>query len=126
MGRGSKRRNQTHHTSMRALQRFGVSLNRNDLEKMAEEYRHGRSSLVLDKQSNRRVLAVITYKDTCFPVIYDKERHQLATVLGPDHLSAKHRSIYDGYVRKLTKGGLEEWVMNQKRVVTPTGCTSVM
>lgn len=99
----SKLRNQPHHASIRALQHFGVRITKDDLQKMAEIYRHDISTQILYKQSNRRIKAIITYKGEAYPVIYDKERHQLATVLSPDYLNSREREIYDKYRERLLR-----------------------
>lgn len=100
----SKAQNQQSHTKLRARQRFGVWITNDDLNRMAEVYRHSLDTKVLTKQSNRRVKAIITYNGEAFPIIYDKTRHQLATILSPDYLDTNERAIYTEYKNKLTKG----------------------
>ena len=101
----SKSQNQQSHTKLRARQRFGVWITNADLSRMAEVYRYSLDTKVLTKQSNRRVKAIITYKGEAFPIIYDKFRHQLATILSPEYLNTNERIIYTEYKNKLIKGG---------------------
>lgn len=101
--KGNKARNQNYHAKLRALQRFGVALNNDDLGRMAEVYRHDPSTTILYKQSNTRIKAIITYRGEAYPIIYDKTRHQLATVLTPDYLNKREREVYDKYKARLVK-----------------------
>lgn len=103
----SKAQNQQSHTKLRARQRFGVWITNADLDRMAEVYRYSLDTKVLTKQSNRRVKAIITYKGEAFPIIYDKVRHQLATILSPEYLNTNERTIYTEYKNKLIKGELK-------------------
>lgn len=93
--RNSKEKNQRFHSRIRALQHFGQQITNADLEKMAEIYRHSFDTRILCKQTCRLVKAVITYNDTVYPIVYDKKRHQLVTILKPEYLNAEERSIYD-------------------------------
>ena len=93
--RNSKEKNQRYHSKIRALQHFGQQITNADLEKMAEIYRHSFDTRILRKQTCRLVKAVITYKDTVYPIVYDKKRHQLVTILKPEYLNDKERNIYD-------------------------------
>lgn len=101
--RRKKTKNQKHHSRLRALQRFGIGLTNNDLDKMADIYRHSPDTVILRKQSNRVVKALIDYNRTVFPIIYDKERHQLATILDPAYLNPEEKKKYDKYVTKVEK-----------------------
>lgn len=95
--RMSKEKNQRYHSKIRALQHFGEQLTNADLQKMAEVYRHSPYTRILRKQSNRVVKAIIGYKGKAYPIVYDKERHQIATILKPDYLSKEDRKIYDNF-----------------------------
>ena len=99
----SKEKNQRYHSKIRALQHFGQQLTNADLEKMAEIYRHSFDTRLLKKQTGRVVKAVITYKGMVYPIVYDKKRHQIVTILKPDYLNNYERRIYDGcYARMLS------------------------
>lgn len=93
--RNSKDKNQRYHSKIRALQHFGQQITNADLEKMAEIYRHSEDTRILKKQTCRLVKAVITYNDTVYPIVYDKKRHQLVTILKPEYLNTEERNIYD-------------------------------
>ena len=99
--RTSKEKNQRHHTRMRALQRYGQQLTNDDLEKMAEIYRHSPDTWILHKQSCRVIKAIITYKETVYPIIYDKHRHQIVTILSPTYLNNREREIYNKCLNRL-------------------------
>ena len=99
--RNSKEKNQRYHSKIRALQHFGQQLTNLDLEKMAEIYRHSFDTRLLKKQTCRLVKAVITYNNNVYPIIYDKKRHQIVTILKPDYLNERERSIYNACYTKL-------------------------
>ena len=100
--RNSKEKNQRYHSKIRALQHFGQQLTNLDLEKMAEIYRHSFDTRLLKKQTCRLMKAIITYNDNVYPIIYDKKRHQIVTILKPDYLNEKERMVYDAcYARML-------------------------
>ena len=93
----SKEKNQRYHAKIRALQHFGEQLTNLDLQKMAEIYRHSPQTKILERLSNRVTKAIIGYRDKAYPIIYDKSRHQIATILKPDYLSTEERKIYDNF-----------------------------
>ena len=102
--RGSKVKNQRYHAKVRALQHYEVKLTNLDLEKMAEIYRHSPSTIYLRKQSNRVSKAIITYNGQVYPIVYDKKRHQLITILKPEYLSPTDFREYELCVASLHSG----------------------
>ena len=109
--RNSKEKNQRYHSKIRALQHFGQQITNADLEKMAEIYRHSEDTRILKKQTCRLVKAVITYNDTVYPIVYDKKRHQLVTILNPDYLNDEERNVYDACRARM---------LQKKRTITYT------
>lgn len=99
--RMSKEKNQRYHAKIRMLQHYGIQITNNDLEKMAEIYRHSPDCVTLSRQSNRVSKGIIPYKGECYPVVYDKKRHQIVTILKVEYLSERQRQIYDRCVFRL-------------------------
>lgn len=99
--RMSKEKNQRYHSKIRALQHFGQQLTNDDLAKMVEIYRHSSDTRILRKQSLRVSKAIITYNGTVYPIVYDKQRHQIVTILKPEYLTPSDRDVYDACVAKL-------------------------
>lgn len=99
--RMSKVKNQRYHAKVRMLQHYDIQITNDDLEKMAEIYRHNPDVAILVKQSNRVVKAVIPYKGNCYPVVYDKKRHQIVTILKEEYLTSKQQRIFESCVFRL-------------------------
>ena len=99
--RNSKEKNQRYHAKVRMLQHYGIQLTNLDLMKMAEIYRHNPDVSILHRQSNRVVKAVIPYKGDVYPIVYDKIRHQLVTILKEEYLTPRQRKIFEGCKERL-------------------------
>lgn len=99
--RKSKEKNQRYHAKVRALQRYFVKLTNYDLDRMAEIYRHSPDTIRLYKQSNRVTKALITYNGVVYPIIYDKHRKQIVTILKPEYLHGDDRKKYESRVAAL-------------------------
>lgn len=93
--RNSKEKNQRYHAKVRMLQHYGIQITNADLEKMAEIYRHNPDVAILYRPSNRIVKAAIPYKGTVYPIIYDKVRHQIVTVLKEEYLTPRQKKIFE-------------------------------
>ena len=100
--RNSKEKNQRYHAKVRMLQHYGIQLTNLDLMKMAEIYRHNPDVAILHRQSNRVVKAVIPYKGDVYPIVYDKIRHQLVTILKEEYLTPRQRKIFEACKARLT------------------------
>lgn len=99
--RMSKAKNQRYHAKVRALQRYAVKLTNYDLDRMAEIYRHSSDTIKLYKQSNRVTKALITYNGVVYPIIYDRHRKQIVTILKPEYLHGDDRKKYESRVAAL-------------------------
>ena len=99
--RMSKAKNQRYHAKVRALQRYAVKLTNYDLDRMAEIYRHSPDTIKLYKQSNRVTKALITYNGVVYPIIYDRQRKQIVTILKPEYLHGDDRKKYESRVAAL-------------------------
>ena len=93
--RMSKEKNQRYHAKIRMLQHYGKQITNYDLERMGEIYRHSVDTVILSKNSNRTRKALITYKGEVYPIVYDKIRHQIVTVLNVEYLTPAQRVIYE-------------------------------
>ena len=80
------------HTKRRLAQRYGLHFSDEKIREMALICRAGHYVCALEKQSLTRTKAVIYYKDMLFPVIYDKNRKCIVTVLEMEMLSQNERS----------------------------------
>ncbi len=68
------------HFKARALERYGLELNRHDLRDIAKMIQRN-SGQFIEKQSNRITVWEVTYKDTLLRVVYDKNRKVVVTAL---------------------------------------------
>ncbi len=83
------------HTKKRLAQRFGLHFSDEKIREMALICKAGHYVCALEKQSLTRTKAVIYYKETLFPVIYDKKRKCIITVLEMEMLSQNERTRVD-------------------------------
>jgi hypothetical protein len=72
--------NERHHAKKRALMRFGLTLNRNDLGEIVQMILHNKS-IPIRKQSNRVSIHRIFYKGIRAKVAYDKKRQSIITFM---------------------------------------------
>ncbi len=94
----NKKKTLCQHTKKRLAQRFGLHFNDEKIREMALICRAGHYVCALEKQSLTRTKAVIYYKETLFPVIYDKKRKCIITVLEMEMLSQEERNrVEDAY-----------------------------
>lgn len=75
-----KAKNQRTHARNRASQRYGLSLNRTDLESIGRLITHGHSPL-LSRASGRVATYLVQYRGQRMPVVYDEIRSTVVTVL---------------------------------------------
>ena len=60
---------------------------------MSQICSHGKYFCFLEKQSLARSKAVIRYQDEYIPIVYDKNRKQIITVLSIDMLTKSEKAI---------------------------------
>ena len=75
-----KAKSQRIHAKRRALQRYDISLNREDLEKIIQLIQTGKGRCI-EKQSNTRTIFIVEYKGKDCKVVYDKLRKNICTFL---------------------------------------------
>lgn len=82
----TKAENQYRHTQKRFVQRFGVIINKDTYNALCVQIRENRAEFI-SKTSNRVSLFWITLHDVRYPVVYDRVRGTIATVLNPDWIA---------------------------------------
>jgi hypothetical protein len=87
----SKKQYFTIHSKHRAWERYELFLTKSDLEKMAFMCRAGQHYCHLGKQSLTRSKIVLRYNNRLIPVIYDKKRHCIITLLSLKMLSPEEQ-----------------------------------
>ena len=99
--RMSKEKNQRYHAKVRMLQHYGKQITNYDLDRMAEIYRHSLDTVLLTKQSNRVRKALIWYQGEAYPIIYDKVRKQIVTVLKVEYLTEAQLIKYQNFKARM-------------------------
>ena len=74
------------HSKRRAMERFGVMFTSTDLEQLANLYRSKKYCCHLPADTLRVRRGIVYYKDTWYPVVYDKQRKCIVTILTMDML----------------------------------------
>ncbi len=81
------------HAQRRALERCGHWLEKSDIREIAAMCRSGRFRCHLGRLSLTRSKIVVQYRDDLIPLIYDKKRHCIVTVLAWEMLSAREQAL---------------------------------
>jgi len=76
----TKKKSQSYHARGRAMRRYGIFLNRDRRVAIIEAIQSGRSVHV-NKITNRLSLHFVNLEGVCLPIVYDKTRQSIATVL---------------------------------------------
>jgi hypothetical protein len=76
----SKTECQIIHTQKRALERYNLELEKEDIKNITKQIRTG-DAFFIEKQSNRRLMYAVNYQGAQMRVIYDSYRDNLATIL---------------------------------------------
>ena len=79
------------HTSRRLSERFGVKFNSQQIKDMAAMCKARHYICHLGHESLMKSKMVIKFNNQIIPVIYDKKRHCIITVLTVDMLSKKEQ-----------------------------------
>lgn len=79
----SKRKNQVYHALVRALERYGKTFTRRDLEIMSKHCESKILSFHIDKQSSSASMKVVRYEGAWYVVAYDCYRKTIVTFLDP-------------------------------------------
>ena len=99
--RMSKKKNQRYHAKVRMLQHYGKQITDYDLDRMAEVYKYSLDTVILVKQSNRIRKALIWYQGEVYPIVYDRTRKQIVTVLKVEYLTPRQKVIYDNFKARM-------------------------
>ena len=83
------------HTQRRILQRYGCWLEKSAVEALAEICRKNEFFCHLRRQSLTKSRIVVKRNGHLIPLIYDKKRHCIVTVLTMDMLSADERVMVE-------------------------------
>jgi hypothetical protein len=83
MNARSKKTSQKTHMKRRTLERFGMALNRRDLDEMTSMIQAGRSEFI-DRRSNRTARHRVEFNGVSMDVIYDNARKTVVTALFAD------------------------------------------
>lgn len=81
----SKKRSQEIHSKLRALERYGVELSKNDIEAIVKLIQEGSPyARFIMKDSRRVAIWAVTYREKEFKVCYDKHQKMISTFLPPE------------------------------------------
>lgn len=78
--RRSKAKCQEKHARSRALERYALDLSGEDLLDMVAQIQDGRGTFIM-RQSHRVSLFAVTVRGELVPVVYDRNRKTIVTVL---------------------------------------------
>ena len=78
--KGSKKDAQKLHAKHRALERYGITLNKTIFRTWIEQIQTGAAKF-LERQSNRVSVFEVSYEDKAIPVVYDRLRKTIVTTL---------------------------------------------
>ncbi len=80
MARSSKATNQKRHAKRRAAERYGVDLHQDAYLQMIRAIQAGNAKLI-KRQSVRCAIYEVSHKGQKLPVVYDRKRKTIVTVL---------------------------------------------
>ncbi|MEK9173528.1 MAG: hypothetical protein AAB594_03100 [Patescibacteria group bacterium] len=75
-----KTKSQRLHTKRRCFERFGIELSNADLKNIVSQIQTGHA-IKISRRSNTAVIYLVKHNGIYLPVLYDKSRHSIATVL---------------------------------------------
>lgn len=82
----SKKKSQKQHTQRRACQRYGLTIGPKTYYELCNNIKNMKDCVFLEKQSNRVSMWAVKMEGQWICVIYDKERHSIATFLPQEAL----------------------------------------
>ena len=89
----AKAKRQKSHARRRAKDRYGIYLNDHQYNLMVKQIKNGVDCKVLCKQSNRVSLYALKHEGSWLPVVYDKIRHTIVTILPIEALEPYQASL---------------------------------
>lgn len=84
--KNAKAKCQKKHAKRRAKSRFGLDLNQNQYLEMVKRIQNNVDCVFLEKQSNRVSFFALKNEGVWLPIIYDKERKTIVTILPAEAL----------------------------------------
>lgn len=97
----NKKKSLLKHAQKRTFERYGLTLNHQQIKDMGFMCKNNNYICHLGKQSLTRSKIVIKYQNNIYPVIYDKTRHCIITVLTYDMLSLKEKNNVENSLKYL-------------------------
>jgi hypothetical protein len=84
--KNSKAKRQKAHARRRARERYGLSLKQHEYHELCRRIQENIDCKFLYRQSNRVSLFALKWGGEWLPVVYDKQRHTVVTVLPQEAL----------------------------------------
>lgn len=96
----SKKKSLLKHSQKRILERYGCIFNKQQLKDMANICKNNKYLYHFGRQSLTRSKILIGFNNNIFPVIYDKSRQCIITVLTLDMLNKSEKDEIKNIVKK--------------------------
>ena len=93
--KNQKARFQTRHAKGRAFERYGLSINDQDLQEISSSIQSGKATHIF-RQSNRVSIFKLVFKEKDIQVVYDSKRKTIVTFIpldGPGDIYATEDSL---------------------------------
>jgi len=90
--RGRKENAQKQHAGLRAGVRYGVTLSPAENAQLVERIQKREGVEFLERQSKRVTVWLLAHDGVEIPVVYDKQRKTIVTVLPPEYLNDLRRA----------------------------------
>lgn len=94
----SKKEYMLKHSQQRLFERYGLSYNAQQLKDMAMLCKNSKYLYHFGRQSLTRSKILIKFNNKIFPVIYDKTRHCIITVLTINMLSKQEKQMISEFL----------------------------
>jgi len=91
--KNSKAKRQKGHAKRRARERYGLNLRQHEYDELVRRIKNNIDCRFLQRQSNRVSLFAIKMDGNWLPVVYDKQRHTVVTILPPEALDQYRASL---------------------------------
>lgn len=92
------------HAKRRAKERYGMRFRKKNMEEIIKLIQEGSEVETLYRQSNRVSIKKVMYKERVLYVVYDNERHTIATFLLEEHID--QQAVLD-YKRDIERSNKE-------------------
>lgn len=96
------------HAKNRIALRFNTVLSDQDIDNIITLYQDNRKSIKLGKLTNRLSKGIVWYQDKWIPIVYDKDRKEICTILSLDMLDKTELEIAVRFTtKKILNGNLD-------------------